>query len=68
MEFLGGKDPVAVGGVVHSDDVEPLLVGGDGVVPCEPGGDCHGLGDRDRGPRQGNRVSDACYHDRVPYV
>lgn len=67
MEVLGGKDPVAVGGVVHSDDVEPLL-GGDGVVPCEPGGDCHGLGDRDRGPRQGNRVSDACYHDRVPYV
>ena len=52
---------------MHSDDVEPLL-GGDGVVPCEPGGDCHGLGDRDRGPRQGNRVSDACYHDRVPYV
>jgi len=52
---------------VHSDDVEPLL-GGDGVVRCEPGGDCHGLGDRDRGPRQGNRSSNACYHDRVPYV
>jgi len=67
LEVLGGKDPVVVGGVVHSDDVEPLL-GGDGVVPREPGGDGDGLGDRDRGPRQGDGRADACHHDRVPHV
>jgi len=52
---------------VHSDDVEPLL-GGDGIVCREPGGDGDGLGDRDRGPRQCNRRSNACHHNRVPYV
>jgi len=67
LEVLGGKDPVVVGGVVHGDDVEPLL-GGDGVVPREPGGDGDGLGDRDGRPRQGDGRANACHHDRAPHV